>query len=157
MKPYLLLTAVFAVLAACNKQDPPPPADPNNVIGGILSARINGSRWEADNGYFERSDWDTTWLQLFAARNPNSAKLTDITLTITEYRGPGVYKVAKGTNTNTAVYSDNITPYNADTGTVTIVSLDSAYVRGSFSFEGLNNALPSLRITEGQFRLPVKQ
>lgn len=157
MKPYLLLTAAFVTLIACNKQDPPPPADPSNVIGGVLSARINGSRWEADMGYFERSDWDTAWLQLFAARNPNSAKLTDITLTITSYHGPGVYKIIKGVNTNTAVYSDNITPFKADTGTVTIVSQDTAYIRGSFSFEGLNDTLQSLRITEGQFKLPVKQ
>jgi len=85
MKPYLLLTAAFITLIACNKQDPPPTANPSNVIGGVLSARINGSRWEAEQGYFERSSWDTTWLQLFAARNPNSAKLTDITLTITNY------------------------------------------------------------------------
>jgi len=60
-------------------------------------------------------------------------------------------------NTNTAIYSDNITPYKADTGTVTILSQDTAYIRGSFSFEGLNDTLQSLRVTEGQFWLPVKQ
>lgn len=156
MKPYLFAAAVL-LLAACNKQDPPPPANPGNVIGGVLSARINGSRWEATAGYFDRSSWDTTWLQLFASRNPNSAKLTDITLTITDYHGPDTYRIVKGQNTNTAVYSDNITPYRADTGTVIITSADSAYIRGSFSFEGLNDTAQSLRITEGQFKLPVKQ
>lgn len=157
MKSYLLLTTALVTLMACNKQDPAPPADPNNVIGGVLSARINGSRWVADQGYFERSSWDTTYLQLFASRNPNSAKLTDITMNITTYHGPGVYKIAKGANTNEGIYSDNVTPWRADTGTVTIVSQDSAYIRGSFSFEGLNDVLQSVRITEGQFKLPVKQ
>ncbi len=151
MKPVLSFVAALALLiSSCAKKEDINNAPTDLVIGGKLSAYMNGAVWTAYEGHAEANDPER--MVLYASRDPKTDKLTDFTLIVEHYHGPDKYTIVSDTGTF-AYYTDNVTPYRADSGSITIQYETDSVVRGSFKFNGTSKYGKTIIITNGQFLL----
>ncbi len=151
MKPVLpFLSALILLISSCAKEENINNAPTDVVVGGKLSAYMNGAVWTAYEGHTEANN--PTRRVFYAARDPKTDKLTDFTLIVEHYYGPGQYKIVSDTGTF-AYYTDNVTPYRADSGTINILYETDSVVRGSFNFDGTSKYGKTIIINNGQFLL----
>jgi hypothetical protein len=80
--------------------------------------------------------------------------LETIQLRIDETLGPDTYAITDGVLVDvSADYSTNDTSITATEGTLTIISKENGWIKGTFSFSGTDENDETIQITEGSFNI----
>lgn len=142
-KATLLLFALSVLAGSCKPDDPSP--NPVGTPVSQVSAKINGGRWSTNSAAVQESNGG---LGVYG-EIVNGGKSSSILLNIKSYTGLAGYAI-DSTNKNTAVYMENGSVYNAESGTITVTTKNEAHVAGTFTLEA-GNSIGTRSITEGTF------
>jgi hypothetical protein len=156
----VLFLAISLIFASCNN-------DENNsdipVSGSYISAKIDGVQYTVtnDNGAILGTKSGTgvnTDISILGDKTDSHT----ITISLSGISAPGTYAINPDTNSLLDFFDYNSeqaydTNYcDSASGTITVTSLTSTQIEGTFSFVGKNIGnctSPSKNVTEGRFRV----
>ncbi len=161
-----ILPVLFAVIiAACGGSSPTGPSGPGGG-SNVFSASIDGTAWSAPSTAISSAS-NTGSIPggiLFTGTTTVGTQARSLILSLDRIKGPGTYPLgvntgttAGGTLTMTFGSASWWTPLNGKSGTLTITSLTSSRVVGTFSGElaPLAGGTGNVHITNGTFDVPL--
>jgi len=138
-----------------------------STSGFHMTAKVDGAAFVASNPDFSPATQVTAGNYTILGLQSSTTAATIITLSLANIRGPGTYPLGVGPQVPggsviLAVSSAGwASPMSGADGSITITSLSTTEIAGTFNFvvtASLSGTTPATRtVTEGDFRLPVKQ
>jgi hypothetical protein len=131
-----------------------------------MTAKVDGAAFVASNPSLTSANQVTPGSYVFSGLQSSASVATIITVTLANIRGPGTYPLGvspqvPGGSVILAVSTGSwSSPMSGADGSITISSLSTTEIAGTFNFgvTSLTGSTPPTRtVTEGDFRLPVKQ
>ena len=146
------------------------PAETPSVVGGSLSATINGTSWNAapvsnkdHDDAIATIDSKTGLLTIRGTSNPSAEELQQIEITLKSSQ-VGTYTLSPlFAHLQTAQYNigdDTAQVYfihEKQSGEVAISQSDGHRLKGTFSFDARNSQGKDIHISNGTFDVPIKQ
>lgn len=163
MRRAWLLTV--ALLAACGGSSPTDPDDGDNGGGNSFSATIDGSAWTSAALYIVTATNTSTipgGLVFSGTMGVNPAR--SLAMTLDRIKGPGTYPLGVNTGTTAGgtltMVNGSVswwTALNGHSGSITITSLTSSRVKGTFTatLTPLAGGTGTVQVTNGKFDVPV--
>ena len=165
---HAFLFATVASIAACGGGSEGATSPNGGSTSGFhMTAKIDGSAFVAGNPSLSFANQAVAGGYVLSGLQSSTTAATIITMSLANIRGPGTYPLGVGPQVpggsvvlavSTAGWS---TPMTGADGSITITSLSPTEIAGTFNFivtASSSGATPATRtITEGDFRLPVKQ
>ncbi len=170
MKKICCFIVVFPVLLSCHNNNDKAKSTNNRIAPdkgsanstNILSMKINGVEWKADNGVwgaFHPTGYDKAIL-IAGSKGSNNKDEQPFNINLYNTDGPGVFDIKEGNAGNNVVQLANMSPQNYIYGsmmgfsmkvTVTKASSNPTILEAKFEGELTGNASDKLKITEGKF------
>ena len=132
-----------------------------------MTAKVDGAAFVASNPSITSANQIAPGSYSFSGLQSSTTAATIITVTLANIRGPGTYplgvgpQVPGGSVILAVATAGWISPMTGADGSITITSLSTTEIAGTFNFivtASSSGATPATRtITEGDFHLPVKQ
>ena len=151
MKRSILLVAasLFLVLVQGCDSDSGDDNSGNPAHRQIMSAKVDGGDWQVMNGTAERVQ---AQLRIFGSK---ATPREEISITLMNVTEPGAYTLGDGHLTRMTFLRSlgSPEPYLATSGTVTLTTVDTEFVKGTFAFEATRttNVVHTVSITDGVF------
>ena len=138
-----------------------------STSGFHMTAKVDGAAFVASNPDLSPASQAAPGSYVILGLQGSTTAATIITISLANIRGPGTYPLGVGPQVPggsviLAVSSAGwASPMSGADGSITITSLSTTEIAGTFNFSvtaSLSGTTPATRnITEGDFRLPVKQ
>jgi Family of unknown function (DUF6252) len=160
MHALLRYTAVIVAVSACGSSTGPGGGG-GGGNGPGLTATVDGHSWKSDSAFVHLSQLFPGSYNLFAVQNGGSGS---ITLDLYDLPGPGTYAIGTsfGVIGADASYVNAggawSTPLSGASGTLTITTLTTTHIVGTFSFtadSSTGSAHGSVHVTNGKFDVSV--
>ena len=147
----LVAVALLVSISACKKsEDSTPAAD----IAAGMRATVGGAAWTANSAFF--SDTSSNGLEIYGFTGLGPS-LKGFTLVCPKQAGTySLINDTTATAPRSGVYFEGNSLWISNSGTLTITSLSSTNVKGTFSFTGsgfLGGATGTKAITNGSFNI----
>ena len=141
------LATCLVLLASCSKDNTAAPLD-----RGSFTASIDGQAWVSD--IVSTAVYDEVLLN-FSVGGSKAAEETTMIIDAVDVTGPGTFEL--GESDNVATYLDFITEERYETnevmtGTLRISSMNKGRVKGTFSFDAIDNETGKIiQVRDGKF------
>jgi len=147
----LVAVALLVSFTSCKKSDDSTPAA--DIAAG-MRATLDGTAWTANSAFF--SDTSSNGLEIYGFTG-SGPSLKGFTLVCPKQAGTySLMNDTAATTPRSGVYFESNSVWISNSGTLTITSLSSTNVKGTFSFNAsglLGGATGTKAITSGSFNL----